>query len=283
MDIETQFIILYACLLIAAVILIMSKKWITFAIKGKFLKNKWGEGNVGLLFERSLGNNFDVCDFVDLRDNFNTVKEKTRIYQREEFNQGTFFGFPYTFRDAQDTKTNYGLYQKVLAKLKIKDLPRTTYCFVKKNYDAEGNYKAEYINWNDGYTLFKAQSNENGQQVYHSVNTGIKDEAGQNIIIQTKIPMLDTIKSSVTLDPGLIRKAVVNMALSEAINEFLKKHKILLIVMGIAALGAGVAAFFSYNNQNAISSLCVQQLPMYKTQIIDACTTALQNLTKVVK
>jgi len=279
MDIQTTIYILYGLLILFIVVFAMTGKWVKFAIQMQIHKKKWGEGNVGLIIPRSMGNNLGMPSFIRLDNNVTQTNEETNIYSREQFTEGTMYGLPYIIADAQDTKTSYGLYAKIKKKLGLDKSPDVKYGFFKEITDKVKNQiKYEEIT-KQQYYLLKAQSDFDGEPLYEQVKTGIKNDAGQEIIIQTKIPVLHAIKSSVTLDPGLVRKAVVNMALSEAINEFLKKHKILLIVMGISAFAAAVAAFFAYNNQNAISSLCVQQLPYLQTKIVDACTTALNNLT----
>lgn len=283
MDAQTTVYVLFGLVFILCMVFVVTGKWVKFALQARFYKKRWGEGNVGLVLVRGMGNNIGIPSFVQLDNNVKQTKDETNIYQREQFVDGTMFGLPYIIVDSQDTKTSIGLYHRLRALIRQEALPTERYSFFKEVTDKDG--KKSYIDLTyKQFHLYKAQCDMYGEPMYHQVATNQKDpETNKTIVLQTKIPILDAIKSSVTLDPGLVRKAVVNMALSEAINEFLKKHKILLIGIGAAVLLALVAAFFAYNNQNAISTLCVNNLPQIKSDIIGACTTALKNATLVVK
>jgi hypothetical protein len=69
--------------------------------------------------------------------------------------------------------------------------------------------------------LYKQQSNPDGTQMFHRIPINKTDEKGNQIVIETKIPVLDATKTSVTLPPGLLHAGVVSVALGEAIKEFL--------------------------------------------------------------
>lgn len=127
--------------------------------------------------------------------------------------------------------------------------------------------------------LYKQQCDADGNPLYHVIPTGMKNDKDQPLDIHTKIPVLHATKTSVTLSPGLLHAGVVAVALGEAIKEFLNKHKMLLIVCGIAALLAGAAAFFGYTNQNTISELCAVQFNSLKESTMQCIQQAAQNIS----
>ncbi len=101
------------------------------------------------------------------------------------------------------------------------------------------------------YGLYKHQTDEEGHPLFYA----IKDE--QNKILN--VPVLDAVKTSVSISPELLKTAFSAAALSQALKDFMKKNQLLLILCGAAALFAFGALFFSYNNQNSISNLCVEK------------------------
>lgn len=121
------------------------------------------------------------------------------------------------------------------------------------------------------YGLYKVQCDEHGNPLTHKIDMGEKDEKGNSLLIETEIPVLKKLKSSVTVSPHLMKTVVAAAALSKAMEEFVKKNQWILYAAGGACILAGAAAFFAYNNQNSIATFCGEQLINTKTAIINAC------------
>jgi len=215
----------------------LSMKFVVFNMKLLFRVLTWKKHNVGLIFFRNLGNSFTLPQVVCIRENRSEAKEGTRVFTREMFTEGTWFGYPYAIMDKEDMKTTYGLY--------------------------------------------KAQCDEKGVALCHTFNSGRKDENGKYIYIQTKVPMLDKIKTSVSISPELIKTVIASAALNSAIKDFLDKNKYILWCAGGAAILSAGALFFSYNNQNSIAQFCGEQLTQKTASIIQVCQNALTNLSSV--
>lgn len=125
------------------------------------------------------------------------------------------------------------------------------------------------------YGLYKVQCNDDGTPQYHTVRTGIKNEDGKEIVMQTDIPNLDKIKSSVTVSPYLMKTIISASALSLAVQDFIKQNKYTLYCAGGACLFALGALFFSYNNQNSIATFCGEQLANKAEYILQGVKVAM--------
>jgi hypothetical protein len=208
----------YFIAMLAIMAIVLSGKYFLFGLKLIFLKARY-KGNVGLIFYRSVGNNFGLPKIVPLTDTKIQTNKVLHPFTREQFSQGLFFGMPFIFSDVEDVKTTYGLY--------------------------------------------KHQCDEKGEPLYWR-------DAEQKPIA----PVLDAVKTSVSISPTLLRTAYSASALGEAINEFLNKNRLLLILCGGALLAGVIAAFFGYANNEQLYNVCTVAVEDLKGRII-----LLQNVT----
>jgi hypothetical protein len=266
MDVTQLLITLEVIVGVLIVVTVPAMKFVKFFWQLMFFKRKYKQ-NVGLVFTRSMGKNFGIPRIVNIGEATEKHDNKLYVYSREMFTEGTFFGCPFAFFDAEDMKTSLGLYQRIRIKLGIDKAP------VEKEDELK---KLEPL------MIAKHQSFTDGKSAYHQVAIGTKNEKGEDEYVQTNIPVLEPYKTSVTVQPGLLNTAVVQVAFGEALKEFFKKYQLVLILVGIAALAAGVAAFFAYNNQNAISSLCQVNFNDLK-QATMQCVEFAKNTSEVLK
>lgn len=223
-------LIIYAFGSVAVILLMLSLKWVIFSLKLLFANARYKKANVGLLFNRNMGNNFALPEIICIKDNRSEKPDKINMFDRAMFSEGTFFGYPFAFIDSEDTKTSYGLY--------------------------------------------KVQLDEEGRPMTHKIDLGEVDEAGNPELIETDLPVLHKLKSSVTVSPHLMKTVIAAAALSKAVEEFVKKNQYILYAAAGACILAGGALFFSYNNQNSIATFCGEQLLNTKNAIITACTNS---------
>ena len=211
-------LVTYSIAIILLVAVAMSGKFFMFGLKLMVLRS-FHKGNVGLIFYRSVGNNFGLPKIVPLTDTKIQTNKTLHPFTREQFSQGLFFGIPFIFCDIEDVKTTYGLY--------------------------------------------KHQSDEKGEPLYW------RDAENKPIA-----PVLDAVKTSVSISPTLLRTAYSASALGEAINEFLNKNKLLLMLAGGALLAGVIAAFFGYSNNEQLYNVCTVALDDLKGRLI-----LMQNIT----
>lgn len=207
------YLAVYAIAIVLLIAIALSGKFFFFGLHFG-LKKLMYKGNLGLVFYRSIGNNFVLPKMIDLRKTEMKDDKKIHPYTRQQFKEGLFFGCPYIISDVEDIKTTYGLYKH--------QCDPTT---------------GEALYW--------------------------KTPEGENIA-----PVLDAIKTSVTVSPSLLKTAYSAAALGEAIRDFLKKNQTLLIVAGVAALMAGIAAYFAYSNNGALYNVCTVGLNDLKGRLI---------------
>jgi hypothetical protein len=216
---------------------VVSMKFIIFNVKLLFRVMTWKKQNVGLVFMRNLGNSWGLPEIVNISDNKVENKNEFRIFSREQFKEGSWFGYPYILTDREDCKTSYGLY--------------------------------------------KAQCDDEGHPLTHNIFSGQKNEMGKDLYIETKIPVLSAVKTSVSVNPHLMKTVIAGGALNSAIKDFLDKNKYLLYCAGAGALFSAGALFFAYNNQNTIAQFCGEQLTLKTDKVIQVCQTVITNLTKI--
>jgi hypothetical protein len=113
------------------------------------------------------------------------------------------------------------------------------------------------------YGLYKQQCDEKGEPLYW------RDAENKPIA-----PVLDAVKTSVSISPTLLRTAYSASALGEAIKEFLNKNQLLLLLAGGALLVGGISAFFGYSNNEQLYNVCTVALEDLKGRLI-----LLQNVT----
>jgi hypothetical protein len=219
----------YIAILLAGVLVVLGGQWFKFGVILFFKKIQYGN-QVGLVFKRSLGNSFGFPEIYDLRQNKKETSKSLHPYTREQFSEGSFFGFPYMFVDTDDIQTSYGLY--------------------------------------------KQQVSEKGEPLFYSVTT--KNEDGQIVSIK-EIPVLDSAKSSVSVSGEVLHTAYSASALSGALQNFIDKHQLLMILIGLSILAGGIAAFFAFNISAGMEGICTQEsmtatMETIKTACINATT-----------
>ena len=88
---------------------IVASKWINFGIK-YFLKKNSLQQNLGFMWIRDSGNNFDLPKIIDLRVQKKQLGVDTFLYAREQLLGANFLGKPFVMFDNDDNKTSLGLY-----------------------------------------------------------------------------------------------------------------------------------------------------------------------------
>jgi hypothetical protein len=116
------------------------------------------------------------------------------------------------------------------------------------------------------YGLYKHDCDEKGKPKFHAFK--IDDEK----TITTAIPVLTAGKTSCTVSGDLIKKTFLAAGLSSAVDDFIQKNKMLLIVGGAAAVLALVAAYFGYVNNN-MNAEVLMQIGQLKGQVGTIITT----------
>lgn len=110
------------------------------------------------------------------------------------------------------------------------------------------------------YGLYKHDCDEHGKPKYHSFNLG------EDKVLETKIPVLIAGKTSCTVSGDLIKKTFLSAGLSSAVDDFIKKNKILLILCGGAILVGVISAYFGYINNN-LNAQVLASLAQLKGQV----------------
>lgn len=89
---------------------VIAMKWVNFGVSLFFKKSSLKQ-NLGFLFLRDSGNNFDLPHIIDLREEKKEEKdEESWIYARQQLMGASFFGKPFVMFDNDDNKTSLGLY-----------------------------------------------------------------------------------------------------------------------------------------------------------------------------
>lgn len=109
------FLGLYVFFMATVLLLVFSFKYALFGTKAFFKKIS---GDFGLVFFRTANNDVKFPPvFANLTKTELEVKrsgvKSIYPYTRNQFKEGTFFGFPYCVKDYDDALRNYGLYAEV--------------------------------------------------------------------------------------------------------------------------------------------------------------------------
>jgi len=231
----SNMLILYIVIIGLFIIVGLGGKFTLFAVTLAFKRFLY-KGQVGLIFYRGIGNTFGLPVIVDLRETRRETSQKLHPFSREQFRDGTFFGCPYILCDVEDIKTSVGLY-------------------INKAKKSENDIiDVNKLTANQIITLFKQQCDEEGRDIAHTCVRHTED--GQEVKYYT--PVLDTIKTSNSLDPELLKKSYSATALSHALDLFLKKHQLLMILIGGAIVLSLIGAYFAYVNNSQLALVCQQ-------------------------